>query len=225
MKHCILTLLALCLLTSAFGQKVVHTGRYAGDNAALKAAPVLHPRVVLMGDSITDFWPSRSPGLFEKHPNIIGRGISGEVTAQMLLRYQPDVIDLHPETVVILAGINDIAQNLGDAYDEDNTFNNIKSMAQLALHHGIRVVLCAVLPSVRCYWHPEIEDVPEKVASLNARLRAYAQANGIPYADYYTALAGEDGRTIREEYSKDTVHPNAAGYARMERVLLDILSQ
>lgn len=220
------TLLLLCLLLSLGGtaraQKVLHLGRYAEANAALPAPE--GARIVLYGDSITDGWASQRPEFFER-TGFIGRGISGEVTAQMLLRYQPDVIDLHPETVVILAGINDIAQNLGDAYDEDNTFNNIKSMAQLALHHGIRVVLCAVLPSVRCYWHPEIEDVPEKVASLNARLRAYAQANGIPYADYYTALAGEDGRTIREEYSKDTVHPNAAGYARMERVLLDILSQ
>lgn len=225
MKNTILTLMTVLLATSAFGQKVVHTERYAKDNEALQTAPVVSPRVVLMGDSITDFWPSRSPEFFEEHPNFIGRGISGEVTAQMLLRFWPDVIDLHPETVVILAGINDIAQNLGDVYDEDNTFNNIRSMAELALHHGIRVVLCAVLPSVRCYWHPDIADVPAKVASLNVRLRAYARENGIPYADYYTAMAGEDGRTIREEYSEDTVHPNAAGYACMERVLLGILGR
>lgn len=225
MKNIILTLMTVLLATSAFGQKVVHTDRYDKDNEALKAAPVVGPRVVLMGDSITDFWPSRSPGFFEGHPNLIGRGISGEVTAQMLLRFWPDVIDLQPETVVILAGINDIAQNLGDLYDEGNTFNNIKSMAELARHHGIRVVLCTVLPSVRCRWRPEIEDVPEKVASLNARILAYARANGIPCADYYTALAGADGRTICEEYSEDTVHPNAAGYARMERVLLGVLGR
>ena len=224
MKNYILSLLLLILTVApAFGQKVVHTGRYANDNEALKEAPVLHPRVVLMGDSITDFWPQRSPGLFENHPNIIGRGISGEVSAQMLLRFQPDVIDLHPETVVILAGINDIAQNLGDIYNEDNTFNNIKSMAELAMAHGIKVVLCSPLPSVRCGWRPEIVDVPEKVASLSSRLRKYAQDNGIPFADYYTALAGEDGKTISGEYSEDTVHPNAAGYAVMEEVLLGVM--
>ena len=223
MKNVILSLLALLLAAQAFGQKLVHTDRYAQANQELLSQPVVSPRVVLMGDSITDFWPKRSPGLFEQHPNIIGRGISGEITAQMLLRFQPDVIDLHPETVVILAGINDIGQNMGEIYSEDNTFNNIKSMTELARAHGIRVVLCALLPSVRCRWRPEIEDVPEKVASLNARLRAYAQETGVSLVDYYSALAGEDGKTIREEYSPDTVHPNAAGYAVMEALLLSSL--
>lgn len=126
MKNVILSLLALLVAAQAFGQKVVHTERYAQDNQKLLSRADIGHRVVLMGDSITDFWPKRSPGIFVEHPNLVDRGISGEVTAQMLLRFQPDVIDLHPETVVILAGINDIAQNLGDTYNEDNTFNNIK---------------------------------------------------------------------------------------------------
>lgn len=224
MKNSILTFVAILLMApQAFGQKVVHTERYAQDNQGLLSRADIGHRVVLMGDSITDFWPKRSPGIFVEHPNLVDRGISGEVTAQMLLRFQPDVIDLHPETVVILAGINDIAQNLGDTYNEDNTFNNIKSMTELARAHDIRVVLCALLPSVRCRWRPEIEDVPEKVASLNVRLRTYAKENCIPFADYYSALAGEDGKTIRGEYSPDTVHPNPAGYAIMENILLNIL--
>ena len=217
----ILLLLALALLPAAAGyaQKVVHLNRYAEANAAL-AAPQ-GARVVLFGDSITDAWASQRPEFFAEN-GFIGRGISGEVTAQMLLRFRQDVLDIGATCFVLLAGINDIAQNLGDDYNEDSTFANIESMVELAQVHGVRPVLCTLLHSTQPHWRPEITDTYDKVLSLNARIRAYCEAKGITCVDYGPTLAGPDGR-ISPEFSGDTVHPNAAGYEMMEKLLYEAL--
>jgi len=199
--------------------------RYAEANATLDSVPA-EGRVVLMGNSITDFWPKRAPKLFEDHPEIIGRGISGQTSWQFLLRFRSDVIDLHPDVVVINYGTNDIAQNAG-AYSEDVTFSNICSMVDLARANGIRVVLASTLPAGGFRWRPEVTDAMDKIRSLNARVRAYAEAENIPFADYFSAMVNDEGTAMNPAYSDETpaVHPNAAGYAVMARILLDTLGR
>ena len=219
MKRFALILMLLSLGLGAGAQKIVHLNRYAAANAVLP--PADGPRVVLYGDSITDGWASQRKDFFAA-TGFIGRGISGEETAQMLLRFRADVIDIGASTMVLLGGINDIAQNMGDPYVEDLTYANILSMIDLAWQNGVRPVICALLPSYKLGWRPEITDTFEKVQSLNARLKAYCERHGITFIDYGTVLAGPDGK-IRAEYSGDTVHPNAAGYALMERLLVDTL--
>ncbi len=219
MKRLALLLLLLTLGFGAGAQKVVHLNRYAEANAALPA--VSGPRVVLYGDSITDGWPRQRPEFFAS-TGFIGRGISGEETAQMLLRFRADVIDIGASTMVFLGGINDIAQNLGDPYVEDVTYANILSMIDLCWQNGIRPVICACLPSYNIRWRPEVTDSFEKVCSLNARLKAYCERHGVTFIDYGNVLAGPDGK-IKADYSGDTVHPNAAGYELMEKLLLETL--
>ena len=212
----------MLLLSLGFGagaQKIVHLNRYAEANAALPA--VSGPRVVLYGDSITDGWPRQRPEFFAS-TGFIGRGISGEETAQMLLRFRADVIDIGASTMVLLAGINDIAQNMGDPYVEDVTYANILSMVDLCWQNGIRPVICSLLPSYNLRWRPEVTDSYEKVLSLNARLKAYCERHGITYIDYGSVLAGPDGK-VRDGLTTDTVHPNADGYALMETLLLESL--
>ena len=163
----------MLLLTLGFGagaQKIVHLNRYAEANAALPA--VSGPRVVLYGDSITDGWARQRPEFFAS-TGFVGRGISGEETAQMLLRFRADVINIGASAMVLLGGINDIAQNMGDPYVEDVTYANILSMVDLCWQNGIRPVICGVLPSYNLRWRPEVTDTYEKVLSLNARLKAY----------------------------------------------------
>lgn len=211
--------LLLAPVVAAQAQKVLHLNRYAQANAELPAPE--GARIVLYGDSITDGWASQRPEFFSAN-GFIGRGISGEVTAQMLLRFRADVLDIGASTVVLLAGINDIAQNLGDTYDEEATFANIVSMVELARYNGIRPVLCSLLPSYYLRWRTEITDALEKVQHLNARLEAYCLRHGITYVDYASVMAGEDGK-IRDGLTKDTVHPTAEGYALMEKLLLEKL--
>ena len=221
MKRIVLVLaLILSMGTVASAQVWVHLNRYAADNAALQAP--CGARVVLLGDSITDAWPDNRPEFFST-TGFIGRGISGEESTQMLIRFRQDVIDIQASHVVILAGINDIAINQGGPYQENLTFANIVSMVDLAWQNGIRPLVCSVLPSYHLRWRTEITDVYEKVCSLNARLKAYCERHGVTYVDYFSALAGPDGR-IQDGLSRDTVHPNAEGYAIMEKVLLNALN-
>ena len=219
MKRLVVLLLMLSLGVSAGAQKIVHLNRYAAANAELPAAE--GPRVVLYGDSITDGWARQRPDFFKSN-GFIGRGISGEETAQMLLRFRADVLDIGASTMVFLGGINDIAQNLGDPYNEDVTYANILSMVDLCWQNGVRPVICSLLPSYYIRWRTEVTDSFEKVLSLNARLKAYCDRHGITYVDYCRVLAGPDGK-ILDIYSGDTVHPNAAGYEKMEKLLLESL--
>lgn len=211
--------LMLAPVVSAQAQKVLHLGRYAEANAALPAPE--GARIVLYGDSITDGWARQRPEFFSRN-GFIGRGIGGEVTAQMLLRFRADVLDIGASTVVILAGINDIAENLRDTYSEDATFANIQNMVELARYNGIRPVLCSLLPSYYLRWRTEITDCFDKVVRLNARLKDYCLRHGITFVDYASVLAGEDGK-VRDGLTKDTVHPNEEGYALMEKLLLETL--
>ena len=220
MKKLLFLLVSLLLTVGAAAQKnPANPGRYAQDNAQLTAPT--GPRVVLFGDSITDGWPQQRPEFFAS-TGFIGRGIGGEETSHMILRFRQDVIDIQASTVVILAGINDIAVNMGGPYREDVTYNNILNMIDLAWQNGIRPVVCSVLPSYHLRWRTEVTDVFEKVCSLNARLKAYCDRHGITYVDYCSVLAGPDGR-VRDGLTTDTVHPNVAGYELMEKLLLETL--
>lgn len=194
--------------------------RYNADNERQRA--IADPeRVVFLGNSITDFWPRRHAEFWKNHPHFVCRGISGQTSSQFVTRFREDVINLKPKTVVINAGTNDIAENTG-MYDEDVTFGNIVTMVELAQLHGIRVILSSVLPAKRFSWRPAIEP-EEKIAHLNARIRKYAKEHQIPYADYYSALVSPKDRSLKEGHSVDGVHPNAQGYAVMEKVILPLL--
>ena len=190
--------------------------RYSKANSEV----TVRPKAVLMGDSITDGWYRQDPDFFTAN-NFLGRGISGQVTSHMLVRFRRDVIDFKPKYVVILAGINDIARNNGYISLED-TFGNIVSMCELAKANKIKPVLCTLVPSDRIRWRPAIKDTSEQVARLNAMIKEYAKAHHYKVVDYATVLADEKGAT-RADLSSDSVHPNLDGYKLMEEALLKVL--
>src|SRR5271166_3415635 len=199
----------IAVFTDDFGQ----LGRYREANAALKPPAPSESSVVFFGDSITDIWH-----LDEYFPGkpYINRGIGGQTSPQMLVRFRQDVIDLQPKVVVILAGTNDLAGNTGPMTLEQ-TEANIASMADLATANHIKVVVCSVLPAYDFPWHPGLEPAP-KVLPLNAWLRGYAAAKDYVYVDYHSAM--KDQRNgLPENLSKDGVHPNPAGYAVMAPLL------
>jgi lysophospholipase L1-like esterase len=194
--------------------------RYAETNATLAAPAKLELRVVFMGDSITDAWVSPQYGGFFPGKPYVDRGISGQTTPQMLVRFRPDVIALQPKVVVILAGTNDIAGNTGPMTLEQIEAN-LASMAELAKANKIRVVLASVLP-VSNYGHDSqgnpldmrINRPPEKILELNMWIKKYAADKGHTYLDYFSAMVDAQG-LLQRELSEDGLHPNAKGYAVM----------
>jgi lysophospholipase L1-like esterase len=187
--------------------------RYHDANATLAPAASSENRVVFMGDSITDAW-GRQHGQFFPGKPYVNRGISGQTTPQMLIRFRPDVIALKPKVVVFLAGTNDIAGNTGPMTLEAIE-DNLASMAELAQANNIKVVLGSVLP-VCDYIKPQTERrPPAKVIALNAWIKDYAAKNGFIYLDYYSAML-DDKELFRKELTYDGLHPNDAGYEVME---------
>ena len=182
--------------------------RYKNENTALKPAESGQKRIVFMGDSITEFWSTVDSEYFSGKP-YVNRGISGQTTPQMLLRFRADVIALNPAAVVILAGINDIAGNTGPMTIE-MIRDNIFSMIELAKANHITVILCSVLPAYDFPWKPNKEPIA-KIKALNEILRNYALANEIVYLDYYSAMVDER-KGLKADYSNDGVHPNKTGY-------------
>jgi lysophospholipase L1-like esterase len=187
--------------------------RYAAENAALPAPSTGEARVVFYGDSITDGW-GRSPGTGTFFPGkpYINRGIGGQTTPQMLIRFQQDVVHLHPAAVVILAGTNDIAGNTGPSTPQ-MTEDNFTSMAAIARQNGVQVILASITPAYSYPWKPEIKPVPT-ILEINAWLKAYCAKEGFTYLDYYSAMADEKG-AMKPGLAKDGVHPTSAGYAVM----------
>ena len=194
-------------------------GRYAAANAEQKAAAI-RPDVVFMGNSITQGWADSHPEFFAGN-NYAGRGIGGQVTAQILARFRPDVLELRPKAVVILAGTNDIARNQGFVALE-NIAGNIVSMAELARAHGIEPVLCSVLPAAGYPWRPEITGVAAMVVELNGLLADWACENDCAYVDFWSAMADADGG-LPENLAYDGIHPTSEGYDRMEQVIAPLL--
>ena len=175
-----------------------------------------------MGDSITDAWGRIYHGFFPGKP-YVNRGISGQTTPQMLIRFRPDVIALKPKVVVILAGTNDLAGNTGPTTSEE-ILGNLISMAELAKANGIRVVLASVLPAIDYPWRPEHPNPSDKIIALNAMIKDYATKNGLVYLDYFSALADERNG-LRKEYAQDAVHPNQAGYDVMAPLAENAIEQ
>jgi lysophospholipase L1-like esterase len=190
-----------------------YLAKYREANATLMPAPK-HPRIVFMGDSITENWANMAPDFFTSER--IGRGISGQTTPQMLVRFRDDVIDLHPAVVQIMAGTNDVAGNTGPMTPQE-TQDNIRSMVELAHAHGIRVILASIPPADMFPWKPGLETA-DKIVAMNAWLKAYAARSGCVYADYWSALKQADGLGMRDGLSSDHVHPTKAGYAVMAPV-------
>ncbi|HEY1341182.1 MAG TPA: SGNH/GDSL hydrolase family protein [Bryobacteraceae bacterium] len=184
--------------------------RYRDDNAKVPPASAGERRVVFMGDSITDNWGRRYGKFFPGEP-YINRGISGQTTPQMLLRFRPDVIDLHPKVVVILAGTNDIAGNTGPEPLE-MIEGYLQSMAELAEANHIKVVFSAVMP-VCDYIRPQTDRRPmDKIRALNEWIKGYAAGHGMVYLDYFTPMLDKDG-FLQKDLTYDGLHPNDAGYA------------
>ena len=175
--------------------------------------------IVFMGDSITEFWKVNNPSFFSENP-FIDRGISGQTTSQMIHRFQQDVINIKPSTVVILAGINDIAENSGPI-SLNQILENIKAMVALANKNYIKVILCSILPANKFNWNPKIQPA-DKVIELNQMLAHFALENKIPYVDYYSTMV-DDNKGLQFQYGEDGVHPNLEGYKVMEEILLPYL--
>lgn len=214
--------LTVALAAFAQGDDWANFKRYEASNKEFVTQPLATRKVVFLGNSITENWARFHPDFFTSH-GFVPRGISGQTSYQFLLRFRDDVLNLHPAVVVINAGTNDVAEN-NHPYSEDRTFGNIVSMVELAKANGIKPVLSTVLPAMAFGWRPEITDAPQKIKSLNKRLRAYAAAKDIPFVDYYTPMALDEIGALNPKLTDDGVHPTPAGYDIMEQIVLETLS-
>ena len=214
----ILTFIIILFSTMSKAQDFANFGKYQKQNQEVISQNIV-PNSVLMGDSITEGWFSTDPEFFTKN-NFVGRGIGGQVTSQMLVRFREDVIKLKPKRVIILAGTNDIAENQGPI-SFDKVFGNIVSMAELAKANHIKVVLCSVLPAYDFPWRKDMKPA-DKVIALNKMIKDYAQKNNITYVDYHNALKNEKNG-LPKEIAEDGIHPNKSGYEKMEAILMKTL--
>lgn len=205
----------LLLSTMSYAQDFANFGRYQQQNQEVISQNVA-PNSVLMGDSITEGWFATDPEFFTKN-NFVGRGIGGQVTSQMLLRFREDVIKLKPKRVIILAGTNDIAENQGPI-SLDKVFGNIVSMVELAKANNIKVVLCSTLPAYDFPWRKDKQPA-DKVIALNKMIKDYAQKNHIIYVDYHSVLKDEKNG-LPKEIAEDGIHPTKLGYEKMESILM-----
>lgn len=180
-----------------------------------------YPEVVFMGNSITEGWVGSNPEFFQEN-NFVGRGIGGQTTPQMLIRMIPDVVDLRPKVVVILAGTNDVAGNTGYATVKMIT-DNLKAMAEIAKQNNIKVILSSILPVYDYPWRSGLEPV-KIIAEINTWIKEYAHNNDLVYLNYFDAMAN-DVKGLKEEYSSDGVHPNKEGYHIMEPLVLKAIDR
>jgi lysophospholipase L1-like esterase len=194
--------------------------RYKEENLKLGLPASEDNRIIFIGNSITEGWKQLSPGFF-KDKEYINRGISGQTTPQMLVRFRPDVVNLKPKVVVILAGTNDIAGNTGPSTLE-MIEDNIASMVEIAKANNIKVLLCSVLPVYDYPWKPGLNPA-QKIVDLNKWIKNYADKNEIIYVDYFSSMADERNG-LKGEYSDDGVHPNLAGYKAMEPLIEKAIS-
>jgi len=196
-------------------QMTINLNKYKEENLSLGLPKQGENRIVFMGNSITEGWKSLSPNFFLDN-NYVNRGIGGETSTQMLLRFRSDVINLKPTAVVILAGINDIAENQGPISIPDIA-RNIFFMSQLASENNIKVILCSVLPAYDFPWRPGLNP-KDKVLSLNDLIQKHVQENSFEYVDYFSSMVDERKGLIKE-YGNDEVHPNLEGYKVMESII------
>lgn len=188
--------------------------------AAVQNVSAANPRVVFMGDSITEGWGGKVPSFFTNN-NFLCKGISGHTTGDMLARYTSDVINKKPQVVVILGGINDIAQNDNVLVTPEQICQNIIDMAEMAKNKGIKVVLCSVLPSSNLWWSGKGEPA-KSVPRLNSLIQEYAYTHDCGFVDYYSLFVQENG-SLDPKFSSDDCHPFLEGYYIMEQALMPIL--
>lgn len=226
MKKNTLLFIMLSFLGLSSGSKVnaqdwPNLEKYQTANAELPAATDGENRVVFMGNSITEMWKDANPDFFKENP-YVNRGIGGQTTPQMLLRFRQDVIDLHPKVVVLLAGTNDIAGNTGPMTLEQ-IHDNILSMVELAKANSIKPIVCSVLPAVDYPWRPGKE--PNiKIPKLNTMLKAMAESQNVMYLDYFSEMA-DDRNGLPSKLTTDEVHVTKAGYEIMERMVKDAIDK
>ena len=189
---------------------------YREKNKILNNSEENKKQIVFMGDSITEGWSNFYPELFRRN-NFINRGISGQTTPQMLIRFKPDVVDLSPLAVVINGGTNDIAGNTGPSTIK-MIADNIFSMAEIGLKNNITVFLSSVLPVYEYTWNLSIENPSKIILKLNEKINGYAKNNNIAYIDYYSSMVDDKGG-LKKEFSDDGVHPNKDGYNIMSKIV------
>ena len=195
--------------------------KYKSENEILHNSDNDGNRIVLIGDSITEGWSLMDPDFF-KNNNLINRGISGQTSPQMLIRFKQDAIHLKPKLIIINAGTNDIAANTGPANPE-MIIDNITSMAEIGLKNSINVALSTILPVDRYDWNETIKDAPEMISKVNSSLKKYSEENNLTFIDYYSALVNSD-KGMKSSYANDGVHPTKEGYDVMALVLKNTLS-
>ena len=221
-SHYLLLLLLIGMTEKSIAQDWANLSKYETENKSLQPKKSGEKRIVLMGDSITEFWLKIQSDFFSNKPYYIGRGISGQTTPQMLVRFRQDVINLQPDVVVILAGVNDIAGNTGPTTNE-KIVGNIISMIELAHANKIKVILCSVLPAANFNWRPN-DKAAATIIQLNQLIKSYADKHHIPYIDYHAVMA-DANNGLPKEFSNDGVHPNLKGYQIMEPLLEKAIQQ
>ena len=218
-KKLTLLLIITCITSSIFAQDWANLERFKEENTSIMQEEITGKRIVFMGNSITEGW-STFDSVFFSENQFINRGIGGQTTPQMLLRFKQDVIDIKANTVIVLAGINDIAENTGPI-SLKQILGNIISMCELANQNKIRVILCSVLPANEFPWEPKINPT-QKVIDLNEMLLDYANSKSITYVDYYSKMV-DDKQGLISAYGYDPVHPNLEGYVIMKHILSEVL--
>ena len=208
--------------TQAENSDWANLGYYEKRNRELGLPDENEKRIVFMGDSITEEWGNLYPEFFSGN-YYINRGIGGQTTPQMLIRFKPDAIDLKPYAIIILAGTNDIAGNTGPSTVKMIT-DNIFSMAELAIAYKIKVVLASILPVYQYPWVDDVLDPPSAIDSINNKIKEYVENKGLVYLDYYSSMV-DDRKGLKLEFTGDGVHPNEAGYRAMSVIADEIISQ
>ena len=222
MKKTTIIIILLAMWFSGYSQKDwFRFNDYKADNERIIAEEAF-PEVVFMGNSITENWAYFHPEFFTSH-NYLGRGIGGQTSAHMLVRFKTDVIDLHPKAVVIMAGTNDVAHN--DFWvAPEQVVNNVISMCELARAHGIIPIISSITPCTKFVWRPEIENAGQTIVEINKNLKAYAEANDIVYVNYHSAFADEN-QAFPFSLSEDGCHPNPDTYYTMEEMVLEAIRE
>lgn len=217
----ILLIVTFTFLPMAHAQDWAQLQTFAEANEQLKKKENPGDRIVFMGNSITIGWLDHYPEFFE-NSSYVNRGISGQTTPQMLVRFRQDVVDLQPAAVVILAGTNDIAGNTGPATNE-MIMDNLKSMCEIAKANGISAILASVLPAADYPWKPGCEpDI--RIPQLNNAIASYAKENNLVFLDYFNAMV-DDANGMKEHLAYDGVHPNREGYMTMAPLTRDAIKQ
>ena len=219
MKKLAFIIILLAMSFTSYSQDWFRFNDYKADNERIIASGEF-PEVVFMGNSITENWAFFHPDFFTSH-NYLGRGIGGQTSAHMLVRFKTDVIDLHPKAVVIMAGTNDVAHN--DFWvAPEQVVNNVISMCELARVHGIIPIISSITPCTSFRWRTEIKDAGQTIVNINKSLKAYAEANGFVYVDYHSALADEN-MGFPFALSEDGCHPDPDTYYTMEELVLEAI--